>query len=137
MPFIGCTLWVKRTVAAQINKRYLNDFRYIVDCDPTVFERYEASEKYLETNIQKGDVVVTHHMPSYRSIGSMYVGSQLNCYFANRLDGLVNKTKPAIWIHGHSHIACDYMLGSTRICCNPLGYPSEVSFFNDSLTIEV
>jgi len=138
VPFIGATLWVKRTVAAQINKHYLNDFRYITDCDPICFDRYEETVDFFEKNIQGGDVVVTHHLPSYQSIGSMYVGSQLNCFFANHLEGLINKTMPSIWIHGHTHIACDYMLGAmTQVCCNPLGYPSEASFFNDSFIIEV
>jgi hypothetical protein len=27
-----------------------------------------------------------------------------------------------LWTHGHTHEDFDYMLGSTRIVCNPRGY---------------
>ena len=26
------------------------------------------------------------------------------------------------WVHGHTHYNFDYMIGSTRILCNPRGY---------------
>ena len=30
---------------------------------------------------------------------------------------------PRLWIHGHTHGSKDYMLGDTRVICNPGGYP--------------
>jgi len=27
-----------------------------------------------------------------------------------------------LWTHGHTHEDFDYMLGSTRVVCNPRGY---------------
>jgi len=27
-----------------------------------------------------------------------------------------------LWIHGHTHESFDYMVGDTRIVCNPRGY---------------
>lgn len=44
-----------------------------------------------------------------------------------------------LWIHGHSHDRCDYLLGKTRIIANPLGYPNEVrslEAFRSSLLFE-
>jgi hypothetical protein len=33
--------------------------------------------------------------------------------------------RPRLWVHGHTHTTCDYELGSTRVACNPYGYPHE------------
>ena len=27
-----------------------------------------------------------------------------------------------MWVHGHTHERYDYMIGSTRVVCNPRGY---------------
>ena len=135
--FIGATLWFAMSGAAKQHKACLNDFRYILHCDPIAFDRYNQTVKYLYANIEEGDIVVTHHLPSYQSIGPQYVGSPLNCYFANNLDSLIIDKKPKMWIHGHTHVACDYMIEDTRVICNPLGYPAEQSYFNDSLIVEV
>ena len=36
---------------------------------------------------------------------------------------IVNMPKPPkLWIHGHMHNRSDYMIGDTRIVCNPRGY---------------
>jgi hypothetical protein len=33
--------------------------------------------------------------------------------------------KEVLWIHGRTHVPCDYKLFGTRVVCNPKGYPSE------------
>ena len=30
-----------------------------------------------------------------------------------------------MWIHGHTHQGSDYLLGKTRVVCNPRGYPGQ------------
>jgi predicted phosphodiesterase len=30
-----------------------------------------------------------------------------------------------VWIHGHTHTPCQYVVGDTRVICNPIGYPRE------------
>ena len=43
-----------------------------------------------------------------------------------------NDKKIKYWIHGHTHDACDYMIGDTRVLCNPRGYighERDASFF--------
>jgi len=135
--FIGATLWFKRLVVAQINKGYLNDFRYVPNCDPFAFDEYDYTEKYFETAMQHGDIVVTHHAPSYLSVHPQYAGSNINCFFANRMDKLIRDKKPKLWLHGHMHDNCDYMIDQTRVCCNPFGYPGENRMFKDSFIIEV
>lgn len=135
--FIGGTLWFPRSPAATANEHLLNDFNYIDDIQD-VYDRHEATVDFLEQNIQEGDIVVTHHMPTYRSVAPKYKSSSLNCYFACDLDKMIEDKKPKLWLHAHTHSSCDYYMFNTRVVCNPLGYPEEgnLQFFN-ALTIEV
>ena len=135
--FIGATLWFQKTVAAQINKGCLNDFRYIPNCDPFAFDEYDYTKTYLEMTIEPGDIVVTHHAPSYQSVHPRFAGSSINCFFANRLDSVIINKKPQLWLHGHMHSNCDYVIDGTRVVCNPFGYPGENPMFNEGLAIEV
>lgn len=80
-------------------------------------------------------VVMTHHLPSYRSISSYYVGGRLNSGFASHLDRIVKQIGADVWIHGHSHARQDYMIGRTRIICNPRGYPFEVRDFDPNFVV--
>lgn len=67
-------------------------------------------------------VVVTHHLPSLQSIATRFVGNPLNPAFASELSPLIEASRPALWVHGHSHHSMDYRLGKTLILSNPKGY---------------
>lgn len=67
-------------------------------------------------------VVVTHHLPSANSIAARFAGSTLNPTFASDLDWLMRERGPSLWVHGHTHEACDYPVSLTRVLCNPVGY---------------
>ncbi|MFG1395252.1 metallophosphoesterase [Xanthobacter agilis] len=82
-------------------------------------------------------VVVTHHAPTPRSIGSRFAGDPLNPSFASDLSGLILRRQPALWIHGHVHEHCDYQVAATRVVCNPRGYPSEATGFNPGFVIRL
>ena len=69
----------------------------------------------------KPEIVVSHHLPSWGSIHPQYKNDELNVAFATEMD----TTGVKLWMHGHTHTACDYMKGDTRIVCNPRGYPNE------------
>lgn len=135
--FIGATLWFKKTMAAQKNKHHINDFKYINSCDPICFEKYNQTVDFFKKNIKEGDVVITHHLPTYKSVSPMYLSSNLNCFFANNLDSLIIKTKPSIWIHGHTHTNCNYTFGNTRIYANPFGYPHENKTFISNFIVKI
>lgn len=79
-------------------------------------------EEKLNSPFEGTTAVVTHFLPSYKSVDNQYFGSPLNNYFATNLDHLMEKYKPEYWIHGHTHTSCDYMLDNTRVICNPAGY---------------
>lgn len=47
--------------------------------------------------------------------------------------------RPLLWVHGHTHDSFDYMIGSTRVLCNPRGYiPEEANKqFDPALIVDL
>jgi hypothetical protein len=43
-------------------------------------------------------------------------------YSSNLDDFIIGHPQIKFWTHGHTHDPFDYMIGSTRILCNPRGY---------------
>ncbi|AKU11646.1 Metallophosphoesterase [Azoarcus sp. CIB] len=83
-------------------------------------------------------VVVTHHAPSMQSIAQRFRDDLVTAAYASNLEALIQEHQPALWIHGHTHVACDYNIGSTRILANPKGYPSELATgFRQNLIVQV
>ena len=69
-------------------------------------------------------VVVGHHAPSKQSTHPRYKHETLmNGAYSSDLNSFI-ETHPQIklWTHGHTHEDFDYVVGSTRIVCNPRGY---------------
>jgi predicted phosphodiesterase len=69
-------------------------------------------------------VVVGHHAPSYQSIDEQYRNSYLmnGGYYSNLDEFILDHPQVVLWTHGHTHVPFDYMIGTTRIACNPRGY---------------
>ena len=69
-------------------------------------------------------VVVGHHAPSRASTHPRYKNETLmNGGYSSSLDDyIINRPQIKLWTHGHTHEDFDYMIGSTRIVCNPRGY---------------
>lgn len=85
-------------------------------------------------------LVMTHHSPSFQSVPEMYIGDKLNGCFCSFMDYYIGELNPLVWVHGHIHQSSDYMIGDTRVICNPRGYgqrASENRNFNSALTFEV
>ncbi len=122
--FVGCTMWFPYNGNAT-GKHQMNDFRYIERFEEFVGVRNKESQVYLRRNLQQGDIVITHHLPSYNSVAPHYVGHPLNRFFVCPMDDIIETAKPAYWFHGHTHTSCDYKLGDTRVLCNPMGYKGE------------
>lgn len=74
-------------------------------------------------------VVMTHHAPSSYSIPPEYArDTHLNgAYFSSLENEIMDRPVIRLWIHGHVHSEFDYMIGNTRVVCNPLGYPHAVN----------
>jgi Icc-related predicted phosphoesterase len=91
-------------------------------------EEHRRLVDYLRTVIDDQPdgkfVVVGHHAPSRRSTHPRYQNEQLmNGGYSSSLDEFIEQ-RPQIklWTHGHTHEDFDYMVGETRIVCNPRGY---------------
>jgi Icc-related predicted phosphoesterase len=69
-------------------------------------------------------VVVGHHAPSKASTHPRYKTEVImNGAYSSRLDQFIlDNPQIKLWTHGHTHEDFDYMIGSTRIVCNPRGY---------------
>jgi hypothetical protein len=85
-------------------------------------------------------VVVSHHLPSWRSVAPSFLRAASNAGFASDLDELFGPM--ALWVHGHTHHSFDYRAGATRIVANPRGYPMksggfENPHFQPALLVEV
>jgi predicted phosphodiesterase len=138
--FIAGTMWFRADPTAEPNKRFMHDFSLIQDFEPWVYEQNAAFEKVLTTRVRADDVVVTHHLPAFESVPERFARSAMNAFFVCDMAPRVREGQPKLWIHGHSHDRCDYLLGKTRIVANPLGYPNEVrslEAFEPSFKVEV
>ncbi|MHC2001802.1 metallophosphoesterase family protein [Methylobacterium sp. CM6241] len=78
-------------------------------------------------------VAVTHHAPHPESLPDPHADMRW-CY-ASDLRDLIHARGPDIWVHGNIHEAADYIVGPTRIVCNPRGHASEASRFDPSLLV--
>lgn len=124
--FIAGTMWFRADPIAEPNKRFMHDFSLIRDFEPWVYEQNAAFEKTLANHVGADDVVVTHHLPAFESVPARFARSTMNAFFVCDMAPRVREHQPKLWIHGHSHDRCDYLLGKTRVVANPLGYPNEV-----------
>lgn len=120
--FLGSTLWFPNDVDNFLYKQNMADFHYINNFSTSVYDKSQESRDYFNNNISKGDIIITHHLPSYQSVHPKFKNSQLNRFFVYPLDDIILEEKPALWFHGHTHSSLDYQLGETRVVCNPFGY---------------
>lgn len=69
-------------------------------------------------------VVVGHHAPSKASTHPRYKNEIImnGAYSTNLDDFILDRRQIKLWTHGHTHEDFDYMIGTTRVVCNPRGY---------------
>ena len=91
-------------------------------------EQHKAMVEFIRTTVEgrhdEKFVVVGHHAPSKTSTKPNYKGDYLmNGGYSSELSELI-LANPNIkcWTHGHTHDNFDYMIGTTRVVCNPRGY---------------
>ena len=160
--FLGCTLWTDfrlygggetKQRAMLAAGHYMNDFRLIRMSDkhparPELLHPgdtaawHKQSLAWLNARLLEPHdgptVVVTHHLPSMRSVPERFRTNIVSAAFASDLDAFIERHQPALWLHGHTHSACDYRIGRTRVVCNPRGYLNEPhTGFTPALVLEV
>lgn len=134
--FIGAPLWFAKTKAS----KSISDFyRIRGGFTKWVYQESNAAVEFLRQEVCPGDVVVTHHLPSYRSVHPKYAGHSINSFFVRDVEDVIVDRSPALWVHGHTHESTDYQFGQTRVLCNPFGYMDheENIRFNPSLVVEI
>ena len=69
-------------------------------------------------------VVVGHHAPSKLSTHPRYAKEEImnGGYSSDLSEFILDHPQIKLWTHGHTHENFDYLIGSTRIVCNPRGY---------------
>ena len=130
-------------------KGYMNDYRIIQDSSNDVHFRdadgnfhtrtgkfspeqsvveHKAMLKLIDdvtkNNESKKFVVVGHHAPSKLSTKPKYQDDVMvnGAYSSDLSEFILDRPQIKVWTHGHTHDVFDYMLGGTRIVCNPRGY---------------
>jgi Icc-related predicted phosphoesterase len=153
--FLGCTLWTDFQLYGDIDvaiaaaQLKMNDFQRIrvspqyhkIKPSHTVVW-HKNSRRWIEQEIEscrdEKVIIVSHHAPSIRSIPEKYRSDPLVAAFASNMDDFIEWTDAKLWVHGHIHESFDYVIGKTRVVCNPFGYVDEPNDgFNPTLTLEI
>lgn len=158
--FIGATLWTDYALYADGSETWrqqymkaaslgLNDHRAIRVLDDAdrrftpadALALHEVSRAFLEAELAKPQdgptIVVSHHCPHPNSVPALFAGDKLTPAFCSDLSATIERYQPALWIHGHTHSSFDYIVGKTRVVCNPHGYGDENPEFRWDLVLEV
>lgn len=94
---------------------------------------FHYSMEFLKERVKyfkdKNIIIVTHHAPSMYSVASQYKNDPLSAAFASNLNEfIINNPQIRLWVHGHCHTPFDYILGETRVVCEPFGYYNENNY---------
>lgn len=139
--FFGGTLWTTMNEEDPLTLAYvqhhMNDYDKIKNTSPlaggyflpqdSVEDHYafrRALDEVLELHPTSPVVVCGHHAPSKASTHPRYKTEyHMNGAYSTNLDNFIlDRRQIKLWTHGHTHESFDYMIGTTRIFCNPRGY---------------
>ena len=138
--FMGGTLWTDMNKSDPLTlhsvRDMMSDFRVIRNDDKgfrplsamDTVTRHEQTKGYfgevLSQNLNTPTVVVGHHAPTPASVHPRYRDQILmnGAYASNLSELILDNAQIKLWTHGHTHEEFDYMVGTTRVMCNPRGY---------------
>lgn len=153
--FVGATLWTDCNNGDPSTmfslRQHMNDYSVIRVANhgyrrlnpEDTFRHHASSRKYIMSCLKNPQasktVVCTHHAPSRQSTHPKYQSeTQINGGYSSELDQLIlDNPRVALWTHGHTHEPFDYMIGSTRVVCNPRGYIGHERNPNDTYLAHV
>ena len=157
--FVGGTLWTdmnhRDPLTMHAVKDMMNDFRivrnekreYAAMSTLDVAIRHDKTLGYIKLIVQehkdKKCVVVGHHAPSFKSVSEQYASQTLmnGGYASDLSEFIMDHPQIKLWTHGHMHQPFDYVIGETRVVCNPRGYEndgySEQSGWNPDILLEI
>ena len=138
--FIGATLWTDCNKGDPLTIHALtdmmNDYRVIRNDEHGFTKlrpvhsmyRHQQTLAYLKSVLpdmrDKKVVFVGHHGPSSMSTHPRYINETLmnGGYRSELSEMILDNPQIKLWTHGHMHDPFDYMIGTTRVVCNPRGY---------------
>lgn len=140
--FVGATLWTDCNKSDPLTLHGLtdmmNDYRIIRNDERGYTKlrpahsmyRHQQTLSYLKAILpdmkDRKVVFVGHHAPSAMSIHDRYkhnVHYIMNGGYHSELsEFILDHPQIKLWTHGHMHDPVDYMVGTTRVVCNPRGY---------------
>lgn len=123
--FLGDTMWFEDHPFNIYDQELMSDFDLIEDFVPWVYDSNLKAVRDFKINLESTDILITHHMPSHKSVHPKFARSSINKFFVCDIEDLIVERQPKMAIHGHTHCPFDYNIGKTRVFCNPLGYPRE------------
>ena len=157
--FVGGTLWTDMNKGDPLTMHaiegMMNDFRIIKNdkrnyasmSSRDVADRHARTLGYFKSvladNKDKKCVVVGHHSPSYQSVHESYKSQYLmnGGYHSDLSEFIMDHPQVKLWTHGHTHYPFDYVIGETRVVCNPRGYEgdgySEDTGWNPNIVLEI
>ena len=107
----------------RVNNYWTNKFTPYCAIQENTFAVQQLSN-FLADHRDDKVVVVSHHAPTPQSVNEKYRSEYyLNGGYHNHLQDLImDNPQIKAWVHGHMHDPVDYMVGETRVLCNPRGY---------------
>lgn len=141
--FIGATLWTDFNKGDANVMNYvqfnMSDYKVITQFDSykrayyklttdKTLSLHRESKQYIQETLAKNQdrktVVVTHMAPSELSVAEEYKHDTLMnpAYYSNLEDIMYDNPQIKYWFHGHTHTPFNYLVGMTRVVCNPRGY---------------
>ena len=138
--FIGATLWTDCNNGDPLTLHALadmmNDYRIIRNDEhgysklrpAHTMYRHQQTLEYLKAILpdmkDKRVVFVGHHGPSTMSTHPRFMNDSLmnGGYRSDLSELILDHPEIVLWTHGHMHDPFDYMIGTTRVVCNPRGY---------------
>jgi len=160
--FVGATLWTdldRMNPVTEYNvgrimsdyTRIRNDRRNYSKIRPidtamrhTETVEFIRNELAAARTLGKPVVMMTHHAPCSLSVAPCFKdnGDQINgAYYSDLSELILDNEHIALWAHGHMHSKSDYVIGSTRVICNPRGYhddyQSQHTGWDQHLVIEI
>ena len=157
--FVGGTLWTDMNRGDPLTlhavRDMMNDFRIIRNDEKGFTQlkpadtaiRHRETLQYIKHIVtehkDKRCVVVGHHSPSGLSTHAQYRNEHLmnGAYHSDLSEFILDHPQICLWTHGHTHHPFDYVIGETRVVCNPRGYESdgysEDTGWNPNIVIEV
>lgn len=137
--FVGGTLWTDMNNGDSLTlyhmRTMMNDFRIIWHeakgrrfTPEDAFAEHALMKQYISSVVEgqpdQKFVVCGHHSPSRLSTHPMYADDTVmnGGYSSDLSEFILDRPQIRLWTHGHTHHEFDYVIGETRVVCNPRGY---------------